>query len=88
MTIIGVMGCSALLVCAFGMYDGANDLKEWEFSHINHYGSKLVIDEDTTASEVDEIADKVNGDKITNASTPRLRPSRASISNFISFAIF
>lgn len=64
MTIIGVMGCSALLVCAFGMYDGANDLKEWEFSHINHYGSKLVIDEDTTASEVDEIADKVNGDKI------------------------
>ena len=29
MTIIGVIGCSALLVCAFGMYDGMNDLKEW-----------------------------------------------------------
>ena len=44
MTIIGVMGCSALLVCAFGMYDGMDDLKEWEYSQINHYDSKLVID--------------------------------------------
>ena len=35
MTIIGVIGCSALLVCAFGMYDGMNDLKEWEFNQIN-----------------------------------------------------
>lgn len=64
MTIVGVMGCSALLVCAFGMYDGMNDLKEWEYTQINHYDSKLVIEEDTAQSEIDDIADKVNGDEI------------------------
>ena len=64
MTIVGVIGCSALLVSAFGMYDGMNDLKEWEYDQINHYDSKLVIDEDTTQSEIDDIADKVNGDQI------------------------
>ena len=64
MTIIGVIGCSALLVCAFGMYDGMNDLKDWEYGQINHYDSKLVIDEDATDAEIDDVADKVNGDKI------------------------
>ena len=64
MTIIGVMGCVSLLVCAFGMYDGMNDLKEWEYSQINHYDSKLVIDEEATLSEIDEVAEDVNGDKI------------------------
>ena len=64
MTIVGVMGCSALLVCAFGMYDGMNDLKEWEYTQINHYDSKLVIEEGTAQSQIDDIADKVNGDEI------------------------
>ena len=64
MTIIGVIGCSALLVCAFGMYDGMNDLKEWEFNQINHYDSKLVIDDEATMSEIDDVASEVNGDKI------------------------
>ena len=64
MTIIGVIGCSALLVCAFGMYDGMNDLKEWEYSQINHYDSKLIINENTSLSKIDDIAGKVNGDKI------------------------
>lgn len=64
MTIIGVIGCTALLVSAFGMYDGMNDLKEWEFNQINHYDSKLVIDDEANISEVDDVADEVNGDKI------------------------
>ena len=64
MTVIGVIGCTALLVCAFGMYDGMNDLKEWEYSQINHYDSKLIIDEDASISEINEIADEVNGDII------------------------
>lgn len=64
MTIFGVIGCSALLVCAFGMYDGMNDLKEWEYSHINHYDSKLVINENATDEQIDDVASAVNGDKI------------------------
>ena len=64
MTIIGVIGCTALLVCAFGMYDGMNDLKEWEFNQINHYDSKLVIDDEATLSEINDVASEVDGDKI------------------------
>jgi len=64
MTIVGVIGCSALLVCAFGMYDGMNDLKEWEYTQINHYDSKLVVEDDTSQSLIDDIADEVNGDEI------------------------
>ena len=64
MTIIGVIGCTALLVSAFGMYDGMNDLKEWEFNQINHYDSKLIIDEEASLYEIDDVADEVKGDKI------------------------
>jgi len=68
MTIIGVIGCSALLVCAFGMYDGMNDLKDWEYNQINHYDSKLVVEDNTTQSTIDDIANKVGGDKIMESS--------------------
>ncbi|MEE1335152.1 ABC transporter permease [Methanobrevibacter sp.] len=68
MTIIGVIGCTALLVSAFGMYDGMNDLKEWEFNQINHYDSKLIIDDNASISEVDDVADEVDGDKIMESS--------------------
>ena len=62
MTIVGVIGCTALLVSAFGMYDGMTDLKEWEYNQINHYDSKLIVDDGATISEVNDVADEVNGD--------------------------
>ena len=64
MTIVGVMGCAALLVSAFGMYDGMHDLKEWEYSQINHYDSKLIVNDNATISGIDNIAEEVNGDKL------------------------
>ena len=64
MTIVGVMGCAALLVSAFGMYDGMHDLKEWEYSQINHYDSKLIVNDNATISSIDNIAEEVNGDKL------------------------
>jgi len=64
MTIVGVMGCAALLVSAFGMYDGMYDLKEWEYSQINHYDSKLIVNDNATISSIDNIAEEVNGDKL------------------------
>ena len=64
MTIVGVIGCSALLVGAFGLYDSQNDLKEWEFNQINHYDSKLEIDENASTEDIDIAAAEVNGAKI------------------------
>ena len=64
MTVIGVVGCTALLVCAFGMYDEMNDLNEWEFNQINHYDSKLIIDDEAGQSAIDDVANEVNGDEL------------------------
>lgn len=64
MTIIGVLGCTALLVCAFGLHDSMNDLNEWEFNQINHYDSRLVIDNQASQSEIDKVAKDVDGDKL------------------------
>ena len=64
MTIIGVIGCTVLLVSAFGMYDTMNDITEWEFNRINHSDSNFIIDGDASQSAIDEIVKEVDGDKI------------------------
>ena len=68
MTIIGVMGCSALLIGSFGLYDGLNDMKDWEYTQINHFDSKMIIDEDATESQIDYAAGEVDGEKIMEGS--------------------
>lgn len=68
MTIFGVMGCCALLVGAFGMYDRMDDAKNWEYEQITHYDSKLVIDENASEVQIDEVAGEVNGQKIMEKS--------------------
>ena len=64
MTIIGVMGCSALLIGAFGLYDGMNEMRDWEYGQINHYDSKLIINEGASVSQVNEVTNEVNGKTI------------------------
>ena len=64
MTIIGVLGCAVILIYAFGLYDGMTDAEHWEFEKINHFENKLVVDNDASASQINEVADMVDGDKI------------------------
>ena len=64
MTFLGIVGCTALLICAFGLNDGMNDSEDWYFNDIAHFDSKLVIDKNVEPSQVNDIAQKVNGDKL------------------------
>lgn len=64
MTIVGVLGCTVILISAFGLYDGMTDAEHWEFDVIDHFESKLVVDSDASPSQVDDVAKKVDGDKI------------------------
>ena len=64
MAIVGVMGCVALLISAFGMNDSMENLSTWEYDDICHFNSKLILNSGVTASDVDSIADEVNGSKI------------------------
>ena len=63
-TIFGVMACTVLLIYGFGLYDGLSDAEHWEFDKINHFENKLVVSEDANLSQIDKVANRVNGDKI------------------------
>ena len=61
MTVVGVMGCVALLIAAFGMNDCLKDLESWEYDDISHYGSKLVLSADANPLEVYYILNQTDG---------------------------
>lgn len=68
MSIVGVMACTLIIVASFGCMDGFDEMKEWEYTDINHYSSKLVLEDNITASQVDYIADDVAGEKLMESS--------------------
>lgn len=67
-TIFGIVGCTVLLISAFGMHDGVSDLKTWKYDDINHYETQLILNDNLTQSQVDSIIDEVNGTPIMTAS--------------------
>lgn len=64
MAIVGVMGCVALLISAFGMNDSMENLKTWEYDDISHFESKLIIDSGASLSDIDDVRKEVNGSTI------------------------
>lgn len=61
MAIVGVMGCVALLIAAFGMNDTMNDIKSWEYDDINHFESKLLLSNNVSELELYYILNETNG---------------------------
>ena len=68
MTIFGIIGCTVLLITGFGLYEKINESKDWNFNDVNHFESKLIISGDTSSSQINLIAEKVNGDPIMDSS--------------------
>ena len=68
MSIVGVMACTLIIVASFGCMDGFDEMKEWEYTDINHYSSKLVLEDNITASQIHYIADDVGGEKLMESS--------------------
>ena len=64
MAIVGVMGCVALLVSAFGMNDSMEHLETWEYDDISHFESKLIIESGASLSDIDSVREEVNGSTI------------------------
>ncbi len=61
MAIVGVMGCVALLIAAFGMNDSMNDIKTWEYDDINHFESKLLLANNASELELYYVLNETNG---------------------------
>ena len=68
MTIVGVMGCVALLIAAFGMNDSMKELKSWEYDDISHYESKLQISNNANPMELYYALNESNGSFIMQQS--------------------
>lgn len=68
MAIVGVMGCVALLVAAFGMNDSMDELKSWEYDDISHYESKLLLSSEANPLELYYILNETNGSFIMQQS--------------------
>lgn len=64
MAIVGVFGCTALLVCAFGMYNGMEGLKVWQYEEINQFESKLTVEETATDEQIMNAKEAVSGELV------------------------
>ncbi|MFP3154868.1 ABC transporter permease [Lachnospiraceae bacterium ZAX-1] len=64
MAVIGVFGCTALIVCALTMNQSMEILKIWQYEDINHYESKLLLKEDITKEELDGLIETFHGEGI------------------------
>lgn len=65
-TIVSIVGCTLLLISAFGMNDGMNDLKTWQYGDICHYESQLIIEDNATMEQVNNITEDLNGLQVMN----------------------
>jgi len=68
-SLIGVIGCVILTFTAFGMNDSLEDVKTWKFEEIDHFQTNLVLEDNITQSQLDDLIDEVNGTPIYEGST-------------------
>ena len=67
-TVTGIIGCTVLLICGFGMNDGMYELEHWQFTGINHYNSQIVLEDNANSSQIDSIADRYDGTEVMTSS--------------------
>ena len=61
MTVLGVAGCTALLLVGFGLHDAVWDIIECQFGPIIHYNLTVVLDDDVSETGIDEAIELLNG---------------------------
>ena len=62
MAIVGILGCSALLICGFGLQDTMDHIVTWNYEVINHYETQLDILDTITEEQIDRILQEVDGE--------------------------
>jgi putative ABC transport system permease protein len=68
MAIIGVFGCTALVVCALSMNSSMETLKVWQYETINKFESKLTLDEKITEEQLRGILQEIDGEELMEGS--------------------
>ena len=68
MSIVGVLGCTMIIIASFGAMDSFDEMKSWSYDDINHYSSKLVVEKNATDSQIDDVVEDVDGEKLMEGS--------------------
>lgn len=58
MAIVGITGCTMLMLCAFGMMDTMKSYLSWEFDKISNFEYKLSLSNNYTDEQIDNITQK------------------------------
>ena len=54
---VGIIGCTMLLVCSFGLWDTIESYMDWEYKVINTYQYKISLNSDYTKEQYDYLTD-------------------------------
>ena len=63
MTVIGIGGCTALIVTGFGLHESIFDVLDKQFDEISLYDATVGLDEDLTAEQKQGIEDYLDGEE-------------------------
>lgn len=58
MAVVGIIGCTMLMVCAFGMLDTMNSYLDWEFEKISDFKYKLSLEESYTDEQLEKLTNE------------------------------
>lgn len=61
MAVVGVMGCSALLLFGLGLNDSVNGVSTWMYGDLNVYESKINLEQSVKDTEFADIKSKYSG---------------------------
>jgi len=64
MAIVGIIGCSALLICAFGMQDSMKKLITLNYEKINQYNTKLELSQEIKPEQIQNLMEEYQGEAI------------------------
>lgn len=68
MTIFGILGCTALLFSAFGLYDTMTNLTDWSYTKLQNYKYKINLDTNISDESVNMIIQKTSGQSLFEGS--------------------
>ncbi len=64
MAVVGVLGCTALLMCAFGMNSAMRDLKVWQYDRIDRFASQVSVGDSATDAQIADALKQTDGQAV------------------------
>ncbi|MGN0460764.1 MAG: FtsX-like permease family protein, partial [Ruminococcus sp.] len=62
MTVLGVAGCTALVLAAFYLHDSITGVVDTQYGEIYHYDAMMAVKEDKTKSQLTDLTAEIQGD--------------------------